>query len=216
MTGQIFSLHSDVHREVLALLPWHVTGQLETAETSRIEAHLEGCAACRAALDMERRLDRELVRESASVDQGWAVMRQRLEFDRPAAAPATAREPAVLASRPSWLRWPIGWRLGAPLALASAVGLLMVPIQMPARFTALGSAPTARAGNIVVIFRPDTSEAVFRQTLRSSDARLVDGPTAANAYVLQVPATERSDLLERLRGQPQVVLAEPIDEGQRP
>ena len=219
MTGQIINLHGDIHRDILALLPWHVTGQLDAADAARVAAHLDGCAGCRVALDAERRLDRELGREPASADQGWAAMRQRLEFDRPAVAPAGVRYPAAPAARPvrrGWPRWPIGWSIGAPLALASAVGVVLASGLMPARYAALGSAPAAATGNVVVIFRPETSEAVFRQALRGSDARLVDGPTSANAYVLQVPDTRRAASLDHLRRQPQVVLAEPIDAGQRP
>ena len=214
MTGQIINLHGDPHRDVLALLPWHVTGTLDDADTARVEAHLHGCAECREALAVERRLDRAVVREPATVDAGWAVMRQRLDLDAPHAmrAPrhaATTFGRAAPAAR--WPQWLTGWRLAPPIAFASLAVALLIPATIPARFTALGSAPAPVAGNMVVIFRPETSEAVFRQTLRGSEARLVDGPTAANAYVLQVPAARRTVLLDRLRHQPQIVLAEPVD-----
>ncbi len=217
MTGQIINLHGDPHRDVLALLPWHVTGQLDVADAARVEAHLDGCAQCRGALDQERRLDRAIVRAPANVDEGWAVMRQRLDLDRPA---TPHRAPTAHADRlieaPWWPRWLTGWRLGPPLVMASLLGVMLVPAQWPARFTALGSAPPSVPGNMVVIFRPDTSEALFRQTLRSSGARLIDGPTAANAYVLQVLPANRTDLLDKLRRQPQIVLAEPIDAAAQP
>ena len=62
-----------------------------------------------------------------------------------------------------------------------------------------------------MVFRPDLRESDMRRLLKDSDARLVDGPTAANAYVLRVPEAERTDALARLRGDAAVVLAEPID-----
>lgn len=213
MTGQIINLHGDPHRDVVALLPWHVTGTLDAADTARVVAHLAGCAECREALAIERQLDRAVVREAATVDAGWATMRQRLDLDAPASARVPrygAAAPARTRPTPKWPRWMIGWVLAPAVAFASFAMVLLVPGAIPARFTALGSAPPTAAGNIVVIFRPDTSEAVFRQTLRSNDARIVDGPTAANAYVLQVPAARRTELIDRLRRQPQIILAEPL------
>ena len=64
---------------------------------------------------------------------------------------------------------------------------------------------------MIVTFRPDTSEQDLRNTLNESHARLVDGPTAADAYVLHVPAAERAAALVKLRQRANIVLAEPID-----
>lgn len=227
MTGQIIQMGGDPHREVLGLLPWHVTGQLDAADSARVEMHLQGCAECRAALQMERRLDREIVRAPASAEQGWAAMRQRLDLDSPAAVAAPRHAPATAAplrtattnalpARFRWPAWQIGWRIGPPVVLAALAALLMLPNSTPASFKVLGSAPSPASGNIVVIFRPDTSEAVFRATLNGNNARLVDGPTAANAYVVRVPAASRAALVERLRREPQIVLAEPVDMDRRP
>jgi Putative zinc-finger len=217
MTGNIFQMHSDPHRDVLAMLPWVVTGQLDAADTARVDAHLAVCADCRAALERERQLDCAIVQAPSTVDAGWADMRQRLDLDRPAATPFhTLVGGAKANNRASWLRWPTGWGLGAPLGFASLIAILLLSVQMPASFTALGNATPRATGNMVVIFRPDTSEAVFRETLRSSDARLVDGPTAANAYVLAVPAATRAIVLDRLRRAPQIILAEPVDAGRQP
>ena len=42
-------------------------------------------------------------------------------------------------------------------------------------------------------------------------ARLVDGPTQADAYVLQIPAARRELALATLRARHEIVLAQPID-----
>jgi hypothetical protein len=228
MTGNIIQLHGDPHREVLALLPWHVTGQLDAADTARVDAHLETCADCRAGRDRAQRLDREIVRAPVDVDEGWALLRARLDGGghgrrreaRDQAVPGNRRLPPPPApgrsARSPWLDWLRGAGLWAPLGAAAMLGIVMLPTQVPARFGALGSAASPAAGNMVVIFRPDTSEAVFRQTLRGAQARLVDGPTAANAYVLRVSTTARPAALASLRRQPQIVLAEPIDGERQP
>ncbi len=68
-----------------------------------------------------------------------------------------------------------------------------------------------RDANVVVVFRPQTSEAAFRGGLRSVDARLVDGPTVADAYLVHVPPARRARALTALRANPDVSLAEAVD-----
>jgi len=95
-------------------------------------------------------------------------------------------------------------------------GLLTLQTNAPARYHALSAPPPNLSGNVVVIFRPDASEDRIRHALIASDARLVDGPTAADAYVLHVPAAERAQALAALRARSEIVLAEPIDPSGRP
>jgi hypothetical protein len=62
-----------------------------------------------------------------------------------------------------------------------------------------------------LLFRPDASEGAMRQALSASDARLVDGPTPAGAYLVQVPAAERQRALALFRLRPDVISAQPVD-----
>ena len=95
--------------------------------------------------------------------------------------------------------------------LAAAVTItLWVEAPMPPYF-ALGSAPAAIGGNAIIVFRPDARESDISRLLKESDARLVDGPTAANAYVLRIPGSQRTLMLDRMRADAAVVLAEPLD-----
>jgi hypothetical protein len=105
----------------------------------------------------------------------------------------------------------IGGLLAAQAAFVLAVAIMVAPLGRPASYRTLGTASSPVAGNIIVIFRPDTREQDLRRTLNASGARLVDGPTSAAAYVLRVPAAERVSALGKLRTQPDVVMAEPID-----
>jgi hypothetical protein len=68
---------------------------------------------------------------------------------------------------------------------------------------------------MIVIFRPDVTEAEMRGALRAANARLVDGPTAADAYVLTTPAAQRSAALALLKARHEIVLAEPMDAAAR-
>ena len=219
--GSIIRLHYTPHDDIRALLPWYVTERLDPVEHARVASHLKSCRECQEDLEFERRLGVEVAIAPVDVEQGWASMQRRLE----AASSPSARVAGLQAWRGAlsrqWVRswrasppW-LGWALAAQAALIMVAGALTMQMTAQkmgmARYHALGSAPAARAGNVLVIFRPDTRESVMRQALTSADARLIDGPTAADAYVLHVPPAEREAALARLRARGEVVLAEPID-----
>ena len=197
------------HHPVRDLLPWYVTGQLDEAEAARVEAHLDDCAECQAELRFEARLESEVARLPLEVEAGWARMRQRVEGERP-----KRRVLGALRAPPPWL----GWGVAAVLMLG--LGVLLAPSLRPApvadAYHTLSVAPAAEPGNVVVIFRPDTTEKSMREALQASDARLVGGPTAADAYVLRVPAAQRDAALANLRARREIVLAQPVDSGGAP
>ena len=203
--GEIIPLQNDQHQALRELLPWHVTGQLDAADQARVEAHLADCAECQADVRFQRRLEAEVARLPVDVEQGWSRMRQQLEGGVPSSRPTR---------RPAPVMW-MGWAVAASLVLAVG-GAAMSPTVRPALYHALGAAPAAEPGNVVMIFRPETPESRMRAAFRAADARLVDGPTAADAYVLRVPSARRAAILADLRTRSDVVLAEPVDAGLSP
>ena len=66
------------------------------------------------------------------------------------------------------------------------------------------------------MFEPATTEREFRRILQRHGARVVDGPTVTDAYLLRVPDAERQRALEALRHDPAVRLAEALDENGTP
>ena len=213
--ANIISLHEDPHREVEALLPWYLAGGLNVDEHAAVEAHLGDCHACRAELAFERRLKAEVAALPVDVEHGWARLHRRLETRpsrRTRAVGPLARIVRAWRAGPSWL----GWALAVQAGLIAAFGFLALPVSPPAPYHALSAAPVSASGNVVVIFRPETPERVLRETLRASHARLVDGPTASDAYLLAVPGAQRTSILMTLRARADIVLAEPIDPGGPP
>ena len=186
------------------LLPWYVTGQLDGAEQARVEAHLSGCAECQAEVRFQRRLEAEVARLPIDVEEGWSRMRKRLQADRP-----RRRIAGALRGRAAWL----GWGVAAAVTLGAGALLLpsLAPSQGAGAYHALGAASQSAVGNVVVIFRPDATERQMRETLRASGARLVNGPTAADAYVLHVSPDRRQAALAILRERSDIVLAQPVD-----
>lgn len=208
--GRIIQMQGDPHHQTQRLLPWYVNGRLDADEAALVEAHLEQCAECQEELQSDRTLGSQISSLSMDVELGWAALRQKVD-----AAPR--RRPA---SPLQVLRRPIsiGWALAAQLAAAALILAVGLPDYFssdgvsPDRPTyhALGAAPVAQTGNVVVLFRPDTSLRDVRAALVQADARLVDGPTASGAYVLHVAEGNRAAALKRLRAARQIVLAEPI------
>jgi hypothetical protein len=245
MNSNIVHLEPDPHVAVQMLLPWYLTGRLEQAERAEVEAHLATCAQCRAELDGERlwREMQPLQTAHVDVEEGWARMRERLSGDSEApetGAPAHGRAaPAPHPQAP-----PRGWRggqrgagiarpAGTPgLALAGTrawalPGALSVALLAAIAWTlrpappvvgdyhALAAQP-ADVATAVVRFRPDATEAQIRASLTVSGARLVDGPTVTDSYVVRLPRDHYEAALETLRRQHAVALVEALQSAPPP
>jgi predicted anti-sigma-YlaC factor YlaD len=99
------------------LIPF-LRGELDTAAREGVARHLEGCGACRAALDDAAGLLRDLARTvPAPPEIHWgryrAEVRERLEARRTA--------------RASWRRW-LTWPVPVAASAALAAALLLVTL----------------------------------------------------------------------------------------
>lgn len=227
MSGQILRLEPDPHVAVQRLLPWYLTGRLETAEHDIVETHLAQCPECRAELETERQWQLLHPGHGAQVDveEGWARMRARLAGDAPVTAPAPLITPMPVdmatPRRRGWLppslRAPVrrasrAWAAPALLSagLAAAIVLTLRPAAPVKEYVGM-SAPAEAAATAVVRFRPEATEAQIRHSLKDSGARLVDGPTVSDAYVLRLPREHYAAALDKLRKQPGVALVEALE-----
>jgi anti-sigma-K factor RskA len=207
-------LSADEHHQAQLLLPWYVTGRLDLAERALVEEHLKECAECRGDLASERALAAAIAAQPAETSPAWEALAARIDAPRHDPAPPRRRTRDAFAgvrraaSGPQTLRWVVAAQFAALLVLGASV---VTPSQ-PAPYRVLGDETAPRSGNVLAMFRPQTTEARFRHALQASGARLVDGPTAANAYVLEVPGGEGGAALSRLRHDPEVRMAEPIDQ----
>ena len=218
MSGQIVHLEPDPHVAVQRLLPWYLTGRLETAEHDAVETHLAQCPECRAELETERQWQLLQPGHGAQVDveDGWARMRARLGGDvapRPAATPVAPRSRRRGWLPPAWPRLPArAWAAPALLsaALVAAIGVTLRPAPPVGDYHAL-AAPAETGATAVVRFRPDATEAQIRHGLKDSGARLVDGPTVSDAYVVRLPREHYAAALDKLRKEPGVALVEALE-----
>ena len=212
--SNVIKLHGDPHEQTQTLLPWYVSGTLDTAEAAMVEAHLIECAECRGELEFERAMGRRIGGLSMDVEQGWAAMRQRLESAAektsvPMPVSTSARVIPFLRRRVT-LGWAIAGQAAAAVLVLVAVGSLR---QVPdvAEYHALGTASVERAGNMVVLFRPETAERDIRTLLDGAQARVVEGPLTTGAWVLRVDSARRDAVIAQLRTSPRISLAEPLD-----
>lgn len=190
--GRIIHLFGDRHRDALRLLPWYVTGQLDHAERELVDSHLAGCAACRTELGAEQRLRTAVSTLPVDLDTVW-VEDHRTHIQPRRFGPVA-----------------LGWFLAGQCAIALLFLAVTPPPQEDALYRGLGSAAEA-PGSMIIMFRPEASEQSIRDTLIKSGTRIVDGPTAAGAYVLSIPADNQSSVLQELRMAPAVLLAQPMD-----
>lgn len=209
------------HQYISRLLPWYVTGHLSLDDHAAVEAHLAICPDCTGDLKSERRLAAHVAALEIDVDEGWTRLRAQLgpgygdrfdsleDLSKP--PPLKSASPWVVSGAKGWTSWAI-----ATQSLFIIIGAIFLfrpgptPIHV---YHTLGAAPSDRSANVMVIFRPDASERRIRSILRAGDARLVDGPTESDAYVLHIPPHERDGALLKLRKAPEIEIAEPIDAG---
>ena len=213
---KVVPFDTDAHHAVQALLPWYALNSLDGEDLAQVEAHLAGCPACRAELEQERRLQSALplaadsiaATDGGGVEQGLARMRELIGSGAPQAA-----SPGPWWAR--WWRWTLAAQFAVIVALASVVVLQFMDTG-DHRYRALGTPSVAAAANVVVMFKPEATEREIRNALRASGARMVDGPTASNAWLLSVPGQGHLEVIARLRAQPAVAIAESLDARQAP
>jgi len=201
--ADIIRLNGDTHAQTQHLLPWYVTGALAGKELILVEDHLAECSECREDAEIEKTLARHVRTLPCDVERGWHTLKARIDGGQPQAS-----RKAALFGR----RIPILWAVAAQAASLAVLAPLMAftLTRPPLLYRTLGAPPAAGIGNLIVVFEPKSSEAAVRAILTQNQARIVDGPTGADAYVLQVAPDRRAAVLAKLRSDRNVAVAEPI------
>jgi hypothetical protein len=223
LMGRVVRFRGGSHREVESLLPWYLGGQLDADEHERVEAHLKVCAECQAEVRFQQQLGEEIADLPIDVERGWAKMQRRIAEDaaprraarpawRPDWRPARLAGAAGLAVRtsPTWGGW-----VTASVMLVAAV-IWLRPLSSDGAYHALSAKAAPSPADMVVVFKPETTERDLRAALNASGAEIVGGPTEADAYILSAPLPRRAAALAALRQRAEVVMAEPIDRGDQP
>jgi hypothetical protein len=217
MNGRILQFEDHRHGQAQRLLPWLVNGRIDGDERAWVEQHVRECRECERELLALRELQLAVQADlsddaslSSKVDDGWLRLRNRLRT-----MPARA-EPFWQTLHRQWQQAP---RWLAATAAIQAVALLMLgfalwrPPTTPASYRTLATTPSANAGNLVIVFDPRIEEARLTELLRASQARIVDGPNDAGAYVLAVAPARLAMVRDALRAAPGVTLVATLGPG---
>lgn len=222
----------DPHLEAQQALPWLANGTLQGAELARVQEHLQACAVCRADLSLLHTLRGAGESAAPAFDVDAALARLLPQLDAPAAlqpdpAPVSAPVSApVLAVRPGWRARLAAndrsWLRAGVLLQCAVIAVLAVQLLRPAAgpdaqtagYRALAAGEGTPA-SMVVAFKPDTPEHELRRIVLASGARVTGGPTATGAWLLET-AEPPAAVVARLRGEPAVLLAEPLSAEHRP
>jgi hypothetical protein len=207
--ARIIPFRRDEHREVQLLLPWYAKDRLDPEDRARVETHLAACAECAVELKLEQTLAAEIADLPIATEQGWTRIRRRVARRR-----APWRDSG--AARRAWRRSrkAVAWSAVASALVVTALAATTTFRSLEApRYRTLASREATGPGSLVVIFRPDAREDDLRRLMLGANLRIVDGPTAAGAYVLRAPPSQQAASLGVLRHDPKVLLAQPIDAG---
>lgn len=192
MKADVVEIEALAHQRVRKLLPWAASGRLDAGERRLVDEHLAVCAACREEAAFDERVLQVAPTAGAAPDMDAALARLLPRLDEKASR------------QPRWMQW----GMAAQFLLIAALGTMLV--RQPAKeFHLLGAAATDSA-NIVVMFKPETSEADLRRLIEASGAQVVGGPTSTHAWLLHTERARQAGALELLRTQSAVTLAEPL------
>jgi anti-sigma factor RsiW len=213
MSGRVVRFDAAAHKVADVLLPWFVNGTLEGEELVFVQRHLEECVRCRQEVEWLRELRAACIAGEAMPGASAAFRNLRRELDEP-----TKGRDSLARLRRSWSRVRLWsrWTIAVQFAVIIGLGtLLLSGTDGPAVYRTL-AARTAGApatGSLVVVFDPAITEAEVRRILRDARARIVDGPTQANAYVLEVPPGQTDQAAQTLRRERAAVLVERLGAG---
>jgi anti-sigma factor RsiW len=215
MGERVLRFAAPAHRAVDALLPWFANGTLDGADLALVEAHLRECPRCQREVAWLREFQTAYAGADSAPDAAESFRKLSQQLDAPEPTPGRwwrlRRAWSDLSER--LLPW-APWAVAAQLVVIAALGgLLWSGDRPPGPYRTLGASETAGAGNLIVVFDPATPEAQLRRLLTALSARLVDGPTAAGAYVLAVPPERAALARKALGAERSVVLVRQLGAG---
>ena len=207
MTGRVLPFDSSAHAAADTLLPFYANGTLRGEELEFVSQHVRTCEACQREVEWLRTIYAACAASPALRDAGRAAGN---ELDEAAARPRRGNAAALVGTwqaAPAWTRWLLAAQLSAIVVLG---GWMAVDTRGSASYRTLGATtPSAQMRDAVAImFDPGITESEVRRLVLNVGGRIVDGPTATDVYVLEIPAERTERALEMLHAERGVRLAE--------
>ena len=217
----------DTHAEAWALLPWLANGRIPPADREWVEAHLQGCAECRAEFAAQRLVASQVARDAASAPQSadsdeqrsfnklWARIEAAEAVSAPITGTGSATMPAPRASNT------VRWLAAAVVVQAIGLGVLGFALRGDDRggedYSLVSNVePRLNAPAVRIVFAPDAPVATVNTLLTHQGLSIVEGPGTAGNYTAElsvdaVASGATSDSVAAvLARDPNVTLAQPV------
>jgi hypothetical protein len=207
-----------LHDQVSQLLPWYINESLNADEKTLVEAHLKHCQWCQQALANERLMIKGIEPniQVPNVDDAFVKMMNRIE----STSSTTTKNTSSLFQqiRKKWfspVSIPMAWLVLPQFAVLLIIVLSLTDLlKNEANYQALSNG-SAINSNVVIIFKSKATLAEVTGTLQRYDARIVDGPTVTNAYLLQVPNEQLEQVINGLRIDKNVEYIHQLKDGEK-
>jgi hypothetical protein len=210
MTGRVLRFDAAAHKVVDVLLPWFVNGTLKGEELALVQRHLVECPRCQQEVEWLRELYTACIAGEAMPGASAAFRKLRDQLEEPREGRDSIAGLRHSRSRARlWSRWAIA----AQLVVIAVLGTLLLWSTdgfVQYRTLAARNAAAPATGSLVIVFDPATTEAEVQRILRGAGARVVDGPTQANAYVLEVSSAQPEQAAQAMKAERAVLLVEPL------
>jgi len=195
-----------------------VNGTLSEADRATVSTHLQECPSCRTELD-------ELVRVGNQIKQAvsagpmpstglaqtvFSRVRQDAQQGQEEVrrtSPVITEPSTLMANIDRWLRnlFVPQW---APILvvtlLVAQLGILLWTVSQPIPSVDVGGSITSRGlesptARLRVEFQPTASMQQIQTLLQGMRGRMVDGPDADGAYIMEIPASDSAAVVQRLQ-----------------
>jgi hypothetical protein len=217
----------DTHAEAWALLPWLANGRIAAEDREWVEAHVQGCAECRAELAAQRLVSSQVARDVASStptaaseeQQSFNKLWARIEAAESASGTATgtvaAAAPVARTSRT--VRWLAAAVVVQALGLA-VLGLALrngSPVEASFR-TVARVEPRLNAPSVRLVFAPGASIATVNTLLTHQGLSIVSGPGNSGNYTAELSSdavasgASAESVAAVMARDPNVTFAQPI------
>jgi anti-sigma-K factor RskA len=208
VTGRVLPFGASTHAAADALLPFYVNGTLRGEEHAFVEQHVRACEQCQNEVDWLRKTFAALAADGLIQAAPRVVPPAAQESDNGGRQRNwAARIQRELRTTHSWTRWLLAAQLAAIVVLGT---FLAADTRDVASYRTLG-VPNASAqlhDTIAVMFDPGITESEMQRIVLGIGARIVDGPTSTDVYVLEIPAGRVDQALQALGTERGVRLAE--------
>ena len=203
-------MDNSTHRRASELMAWVAAGSASDAERDFVEQHLQTCADCREEAAFHQRLLTGLQQGALEPHDGDPAL-QRLMARIDAGAPRE-EQPAPLAGARSWARWLVAAVVVQAVGLGAAGVALWERGTAPEYRTLSSSAAPAHGADIRLVPAATLDLASLQALLVRHSLVVVEVSADARRWGLAIsgPVREPGPVVQQLRSEPGVLLAEPV------